>query len=529
MYFDYSFPKFAFLISVTAALIFGVYITLSAKFENYGITSYDQVAWWMISTRARYIGYEIRKRNDEGSLFAGSLFPRNEAAHAPAGAARAIPVLTYHGIERNTTDRYRFSQEMFEDHMFSLKKAGWETITFEEYKKYMRQGVPLPERSVLLTFDDGAKISYYPVDPLFKSLGYEALAFVHPLYSAATGTTYYLSKGEIQNMLDSKRWEIGSHGMHMHIYQPIDAGGTEAAPMGNLLWLSEEGRLETPGEYEARLTNDFTESKRRLVEAFNRQIDSFSFPFGEFGHLSFNYPQAKDIAPATALSVYPEVFYQWWPGEGYTFNYPHTGQKMWKRIEPRTNWTGAELVALLERGNPKTLPFTASFDHDQGWVGIWGTHTFKNNILTLHPNPGESGAAVILDGTADWQDYTVTMRVESPNHTGFAIYGRYETEENHALCNFGNDFVHVEQVVDGVRRVIKGNRAPDMMPDGITDVSMRIEGRNVTCTMGNISVETPFLEEPLTQGGVGIKTWDATPGLAALMVHEFSSSPIGPQ
>src|SRR3990167_8963661 len=91
--------------------------------------------------------------------------------------AKSIPVLLYHGIIENA-DGSNILLEDFKNQMFALKKAGWQTVNIEDFYAFMRGEKQVPDKSFLLTFDDGRKDSYYPVDPILKALNYRATIFV---------------------------------------------------------------------------------------------------------------------------------------------------------------------------------------------------------------------------------------------------------------------------------------------------------------------------------------------------------------
>ena len=74
------------------------------------------------------------------------------------GNARSIPVLLYHGIiigDSNSTikspDGINIPLNEFEEQMFALKKAGYQTVSMEDFQAFMRGEKQLPEKSFLLT------------------------------------------------------------------------------------------------------------------------------------------------------------------------------------------------------------------------------------------------------------------------------------------------------------------------------------------------------------------------------------------
>ena len=74
-----------------------------------------------------------------------------------------MPVLAYHGIGEDS--RFSVTQEQFAEQMAMLDDAGVETITVDEYVSFLRgEEADLPERPLLLTFDDGKLSSFRGAD-----------------------------------------------------------------------------------------------------------------------------------------------------------------------------------------------------------------------------------------------------------------------------------------------------------------------------------------------------------------------------
>lgn len=528
MYFSHAPLKILGIAALAIVLIALALGTYDYKEAQYGQSKWTEIIARTIGGEVNAFGYSLRSLVG----LSGVSYERNRDG---SETARAIPVLTYHAIvsdndKENVSpesfEGHNVGQREFEDQMFTLKRNGWHTVTLEEFDAFMREGKSLPAKSFLLTFDDGAKESYYPVDPLLKVLGYSAVSFILPAYSSGEGTHYYLSKAEIGRALASGRWEIGSHGEDIHRFVQTDDASSSAPALANRAWLPAEGRLETVDEYETRVKDDLVTAKVQLSNIFGRPITAFAFPFGDYGQLTSNVPNASDFLKAASAGVYDYTFYQWYKGEGYTYNYPDMRGSMVKRISVHPDWSGAELLALLENGLPKNLPYEDDFSSDQGWLDSWGTHEVKDGTLTLRAVGGEAGASAILDGTGDWRDYDAHITVASAKNTGAFVFVRFKGNDDYADCNIGNGFAHVEQMVGGDFRVIKGNRSGAIViPEGPFTVDVHVRGREVTCGInGTTLVDSTFLDESLDRGGIGFKAWDKVPNIATLVLDTLSVS-----
>lgn len=104
----------------------------------------------------------------------------------PDGVARQarVPILMYHYLSDPPpgADRYRrdlsVSPALFEQHLAYLAEQGYQSITLVDLLYHLVQGAPLPEKPVILTFDDGYRDVYENALPLLQRFGFTATVFV---------------------------------------------------------------------------------------------------------------------------------------------------------------------------------------------------------------------------------------------------------------------------------------------------------------------------------------------------------------
>jgi peptidoglycan/xylan/chitin deacetylase (PgdA/CDA1 family) len=152
-------------------------------------------------------------------------------------APRAIPVIMYHNVGRDYPGwPWNFlvtPLEVFEGQMRILKDRGWTTITLDELHAHVESGSSVPEKSIVLTFDDGYRDNYVHAFPILKKYGHRAVIwmstdFVDPradcpptLEDVWAGRVSmdgldargYLSWAEMRRMVASGLVDIQSHAM----------------------------------------------------------------------------------------------------------------------------------------------------------------------------------------------------------------------------------------------------------------------------------------------------------------------------
>ena len=90
--------------------------------------------------------------------------------------ADAVPVLMYHHVSPNP-GLVTVSPETFEDHMALLAERGYTTLTANQFLDFLQGSFQAPQRSVLITFDDGYLDNYVYAYPILKSHGLRAAIF----------------------------------------------------------------------------------------------------------------------------------------------------------------------------------------------------------------------------------------------------------------------------------------------------------------------------------------------------------------
>jgi peptidoglycan/xylan/chitin deacetylase (PgdA/CDA1 family) len=95
-----------------------------------------------------------------------------------------VPVMMYHDILPQKEVFFDVTYKEFEEHLQLIHSNGLNPISMDQLIAHLRTGVPLPEKPILLTFDDGYGGHYEFVYPLLKKYGYPA---VFSIYTANIG------------------------------------------------------------------------------------------------------------------------------------------------------------------------------------------------------------------------------------------------------------------------------------------------------------------------------------------------------
>jgi hypothetical protein len=160
-------------------------------------------------------------RDTGGRPPAGGSLPVPGQAPAAASVIRArshVPVLCFHQIRpwRATDSPAARSiitpPDRFAEQMAGLARAGHTAITPDQLVAYLRFGVPLPARPVLLTFDDASEGQYTHALPILRRHRFAATFFV---MTVVLDKPRWLSRSQVRD-LHRQGMTIGAHTWDHH-------------------------------------------------------------------------------------------------------------------------------------------------------------------------------------------------------------------------------------------------------------------------------------------------------------------------
>ncbi len=123
---------------------------------------------------------------------------------------KGIPVLEYHMVSEATDDEsrsYSVPPEEFAKELDYLAAEGYTTISMLDFMKARKGKAELPEKPVILTFDDGYEDNYDVLLPMLEERGMKATVY---MITNNIGKKGYLTWDELRDMQE-RGIEIGSH------------------------------------------------------------------------------------------------------------------------------------------------------------------------------------------------------------------------------------------------------------------------------------------------------------------------------
>ncbi len=238
-------------------------------------------------------------------------------------ASGELLVLSYHEVDHAPQRKKEFKAMMLDTvelaRQFSwLKEHGYVSVGIDDLIAANEGERSLPEKAVLLTFDDGYRGMYEQVFPLLKLFNYRAvLAVVGRWQQTSMGKQvlygddwvprhYFLGWKEIREMVNSGLVEVASHSYDLH-------HGIIANPQGNRLpaavnrrYDPKTGRYETEKEYRRRIRADLQRSSDLILRKTGKRPRVLVWPYGAYSQVAVEI--AREVGMPITLTLEDKPF-----------------------------------------------------------------------------------------------------------------------------------------------------------------------------------------------------------------------------
>ena len=230
--------------------------------------------------------------------------PAPAAADASVHNYRGVvPVLVYHGIDvaPRPSEPYSITQAEFARQMAMLASDGFHAISIAQYARFAGGDVAeLPDRPILITFDDGRLDSYQGADAILARYGMRATMFVITA-NADAAKPGYLSWPQLRAMAAGGRWDLQEHAHAGHVRIPTGPGRRTGPYYANLIY--QNGARERFSAFKRRVSSDILAGRRLMASQIpGFEPLAFAVPYGDYGQQRTNYAPipglGERLAPA---------------------------------------------------------------------------------------------------------------------------------------------------------------------------------------------------------------------------------------
>ncbi len=177
----------------------------------------------------------------------------------------------------NDSEIWTTSVTEFERQMEFLKSHGYHSVTLDELVEWQNGRRDLPDKPVVITFDDGEESAYDLALPILARVGFRATLFV---VTSKVGTNWdyvrCLDWDRLRELEDSGVFRIESHSHDMHY--KVDADGA----MRPVFVAASGHGYSFPGyvDWEQAVKSDLERSRAEIEHYLGRAPSFLAWPYG---------------------------------------------------------------------------------------------------------------------------------------------------------------------------------------------------------------------------------------------------------
>jgi peptidoglycan/xylan/chitin deacetylase (PgdA/CDA1 family) len=182
-------------------------------------------------------------------------------ANSLSVAAQSAVILLYHHVAEDTPPSTSISPANFDAHLAYLRDNDFNVIALDRMIDSLRSGQSLPEKSVVITFDDGYSSIFYEAFPMLQTYGYPFTLFLstEPIDD---GLSNYMTWDQVRQM--SAADVIIANHMVDHPY------------------MLEMGEDESHSQWLARLSENLLKAEQRIKAQTGQSHRYLAYPYGEY-------------------------------------------------------------------------------------------------------------------------------------------------------------------------------------------------------------------------------------------------------
>ncbi|HEX2606270.1 MAG TPA: polysaccharide deacetylase family protein [Flavisolibacter sp.] len=202
---------------------------------------------------------------------------KKEATAAEIMARKQVPVLCYHHIRdiqmvSKASKGYEVTVAQFKDQMKALADSGYHTILPDQLYDYLVYGKALPEKPVMLTYDDTDEEQFSVAKAEMDKYGFKGVYFIMTI---SIGRPRYMSKEQIKQLSDEGH-VIASHTWDHHRVDRLTGED----------WF-----------------NQFDKPKKQLEAIVGKPVEYFAYPFGIWNEAAIPEIKKRDFKLSFQLST----------------------------------------------------------------------------------------------------------------------------------------------------------------------------------------------------------------------------------
>ncbi|MDD4601132.1 hypothetical protein SDC9_09150 [bioreactor metagenome] len=359
---------------------------------------------------------------------------------------KGFVALAYFGVDR-IGNQNLIGVGRLREHLQALKDLGYVTITQRDIENYYQSGKDLPEKSVLLMFEDGRRDTAVFSQKILEDLNFKATILTYPEKFEKKDPKFLVPE-ELRELEKTTFWEMGTNGYRLafiNVFDRYDNYLGELDPLKHASVAPYLGRKYNHylmdyvrDEYGIPKESN-TKMKQRISYDYEAMRDiyttSIGYVPGMYILMHSNTGSFGNNDKVSAMNDYwiKSLFKMNFNREGFSFNQRNSSIYDLTRMQPQAYWHTNHLLMRIKYDINQDLEFVkGDLNKQKAWETLKGALEIKEETMILTSLPKDRGL-LRLKNSNDFEDMKLSVRLKG-NKLGLQrVYFRADENLNRFL------------------------------------------------------------------------------------------------
>ena len=378
-----------------------------------------------------------------------------------SGEDKGFLCISYFGIDRNGTDTLVSTTDL-QEQLQALHNSGYVTITQQDVIDYYEKGKALPDKALLLVFEDGRTDTAIFSQPILERENYKASMCSYGSNLSSRDSKMLKGK-DLLNLEENSFWENGTNGYRLSYINVFDRYHTFLGEMNSLEYNAVKAYLGR--EYNHYLMDYLRDENYMPIESYSTMKERISY---DYELMEKTYMEQLGYVPRLYILMHSNtdmfgnnkrvsevneenmtrLFAMNINREGFALNTAESDIYDLTRLQSQAYWSTNHLLMRiwddLEEADKSSIRFvTGEKSRRAYWDTRVGASEFKQNVIYLTSLPDGRGLLVLKDSDM-YQDVAVSVTLTGNYGGEQTIYLRQQEDSGE---NIGVTFCEKELVV----------------------------------------------------------------------------------
>lgn len=330
--------------------------------------------------------------------------------------------ISYFGVDQ-TGDDTLISTKLLSQHLESLHKTGYVTISQQDVLDYYKNGKELPEKALFLIFEDGRRDTAIFAQEIMEKYNFKATMLTYA-DKFEKRDPKFLSPDDLIQMEKSTFWELGTNGYRLEYINVFDRYYNYLGQLDSLEFANVSYYLGRDynhylmdylrDEYDIP-TETYEEMSERVSNDYEKMANIYTKETGELPKLYIlMHSNTGQFASNDKVSIInekkiKELFDMNYNREGNACNSLDSSIYDLTRLQPQSYWSTNHLLMKIQNDTQQDIDYVSgNADKKSKWEIICGASEFLDEKIILTSLPERTGL-MRLNNSENFRNIDVSM------------------------------------------------------------------------------------------------------------------------